>query len=238
MAGPRDSRGWIASPSPCSPAITASPRAASRPIRRPSPRRWWRISPPAARPSTRSPKPLPPNCAWCRSNSNGRRAISPKPRRWSADEFLEAVDVGYRTVPDDCDLLAVGEMGIANTTTAAHAVRGPARRRRGALGRPRHRRRRWRAGAQARGDRGRAEFPSRHSRRSAGGGGSTGRPRARGDRRRRARRAAASASRCCSTVSWRHRRCCRWRVSMPARSIIAAPGTSRPNPATAISCAN
>ncbi len=37
----------------------------------------------------------------------------------SVEEFLEAVDAGYRTVPDDCDLLAVGEMGIANTTTAA-----------------------------------------------------------------------------------------------------------------------
>ena len=37
----------------------------------------------------------------------------------STDEFLAAVDTGYRTVPDDCDLLAVGEMGIANTTTAA-----------------------------------------------------------------------------------------------------------------------
>ena len=37
----------------------------------------------------------------------------------SADEFLEAVDTGYRTVPEDCDLLAVGEMGIANTTAAA-----------------------------------------------------------------------------------------------------------------------
>jgi nicotinate-nucleotide--dimethylbenzimidazole phosphoribosyltransferase len=35
------------------------------------------------------------------------------------DEFLAAVDIGYRTVPEDCDLLAVGEMGIANTTTAA-----------------------------------------------------------------------------------------------------------------------
>jgi nicotinate-nucleotide--dimethylbenzimidazole phosphoribosyltransferase len=35
------------------------------------------------------------------------------------DEFLEAVDTGYRAVPDDCDLLAVGEMGIANTTAAA-----------------------------------------------------------------------------------------------------------------------
>jgi nicotinate-nucleotide--dimethylbenzimidazole phosphoribosyltransferase len=36
-----------------------------------------------------------------------------------ADEFLSAVDLGYRTVPPDGDLLAVGEMGIANTTTAA-----------------------------------------------------------------------------------------------------------------------
>ena len=36
-----------------------------------------------------------------------------------ADEFLNAVDVGYRAVPTDSDLLAVGEMGIANTTTAA-----------------------------------------------------------------------------------------------------------------------
>jgi nicotinate-nucleotide--dimethylbenzimidazole phosphoribosyltransferase len=35
------------------------------------------------------------------------------------DEFLTAVDIGYRTVPPDSDLLAVGEMGIANTTTAA-----------------------------------------------------------------------------------------------------------------------
>uniref|UniRef100_UPI0025C65693 nicotinate-nucleotide--dimethylbenzimidazole phosphoribosyltransferase n=1 Tax=Bradyrhizobium sp. TaxID=376 RepID=UPI0025C65693 len=35
------------------------------------------------------------------------------------DEFLAAVETGYRTVPPGCDLLAVGEMGIANTTTAA-----------------------------------------------------------------------------------------------------------------------
>jgi nicotinate-nucleotide--dimethylbenzimidazole phosphoribosyltransferase len=35
------------------------------------------------------------------------------------DEFLTAVDIGYRTVPPDSDLLALGEMGIANTTTAA-----------------------------------------------------------------------------------------------------------------------
>jgi nicotinate-nucleotide--dimethylbenzimidazole phosphoribosyltransferase len=36
-----------------------------------------------------------------------------------ADEFLGALNAGWRTVPEDCDLLAVGEMGIANTTTAA-----------------------------------------------------------------------------------------------------------------------
>jgi len=35
------------------------------------------------------------------------------------DEFLQAFDVGFRSVPAECDLLAVGEMGIANTTTAA-----------------------------------------------------------------------------------------------------------------------
>jgi nicotinate-nucleotide--dimethylbenzimidazole phosphoribosyltransferase len=34
-------------------------------------------------------------------------------------DFLAAVDAGYGTLPDDCDLLVVGEMGIANTTTAA-----------------------------------------------------------------------------------------------------------------------
>jgi nicotinate-nucleotide--dimethylbenzimidazole phosphoribosyltransferase len=34
-------------------------------------------------------------------------------------EFLRAVDIGYGTVPEQCDLLALGEMGIANTTTAA-----------------------------------------------------------------------------------------------------------------------
>lgn len=37
----------------------------------------------------------------------------------SDDEFLRATDIGYRSVPEHCDLLAVGEMGIANTTAAA-----------------------------------------------------------------------------------------------------------------------
>lgn len=35
------------------------------------------------------------------------------------EEFLVAVDIGYRTVPNVCDLLVVGEMGIGNTTAAA-----------------------------------------------------------------------------------------------------------------------
>jgi nicotinate-nucleotide--dimethylbenzimidazole phosphoribosyltransferase len=35
------------------------------------------------------------------------------------EEFLDAVDAGFRAVAEDCDLLVVGEMGIANTTTAA-----------------------------------------------------------------------------------------------------------------------
>ena len=34
-------------------------------------------------------------------------------------EFLAAVDTGYRAVKPDADLLAVGEMGIGNTTVAA-----------------------------------------------------------------------------------------------------------------------
>jgi nicotinate-nucleotide--dimethylbenzimidazole phosphoribosyltransferase len=37
----------------------------------------------------------------------------------TVDEFLAAFDIGYRTVPPDGDLLAVGEMGIANTTAAS-----------------------------------------------------------------------------------------------------------------------
>jgi nicotinate-nucleotide--dimethylbenzimidazole phosphoribosyltransferase len=35
------------------------------------------------------------------------------------DELLAAIDTGYRSVPPDSDLLAAGEMGIANTTAAA-----------------------------------------------------------------------------------------------------------------------
>jgi nicotinate-nucleotide--dimethylbenzimidazole phosphoribosyltransferase len=47
------------------------------------------------------------------------------------DEFLRAFQIGFRSVPEDCDLLAVGEMGIGNTTVASTlcaALRGGAAR--------------------------------------------------------------------------------------------------------------
>src|SRR5262249_46036125 len=37
----------------------------------------------------------------------------------STEDFLAAVDLGVQAVPMGCDLLAVGEMGIGNTTSAA-----------------------------------------------------------------------------------------------------------------------
>lgn len=37
----------------------------------------------------------------------------------SEAQFLEAVSLGYDAVPETCDLLALGEMGIGNTTVAA-----------------------------------------------------------------------------------------------------------------------
>jgi nicotinate-nucleotide--dimethylbenzimidazole phosphoribosyltransferase len=45
----------------------------------------------------------------------------------SEDAFMAAFNVGWTALPDGCDLLAVGEMGIANTTAAAalsHALFG------------------------------------------------------------------------------------------------------------------
>ena len=40
------------------------------------------------------------------------------------DEFLRAFDLGFRSVGEACDLLVVGEMGIANTTVAAALCTG------------------------------------------------------------------------------------------------------------------
>ncbi|MDP6884101.1 MAG: nicotinate-nucleotide--dimethylbenzimidazole phosphoribosyltransferase, partial [Rhodospirillales bacterium] len=42
----------------------------------------------------------------------------------SAPEFLAAFALGMEKVPDDIDLLCVGEMGIGNTTAAAAICRG------------------------------------------------------------------------------------------------------------------
>ena len=105
---------------------------------------------PAARPSTRSRSLPAPSCAWCRSNSTGRRAISPIAAAMDADEFLERGRYrlshragGLRSARGRRD-------GHRQHHDGGDAVRGAARRRRGALGRPRHRRRRcraWRASA-------------------------------------------------------------------------------------------
>ena len=45
-------------------------------------------------------------------------------RAMDASELLAGIEIGYRTVPKQCDLLAVGEMGIANTTAAAALLGG------------------------------------------------------------------------------------------------------------------
>ncbi len=104
-------------------------------------------------------------------------------------------------MPEDCDLLAVGEMGIANTTAAATLCAallggGAARWAGRGTGVDDDGLARKRAA-----DRGGTEFPSRHSRRSAGGGGSAWRPRTRGDRRRACSPRGSTRFRCCSTAS-------------------------------------
>jgi Phosphoribosyltransferase len=149
------------------------------------------------------------------------------------DEFLAAVDIGYRTVPEDCDLLAVGEMGIANTTTAAMlcaALLGGGGARwagrgtgvdDGGLLRKRARRSmpRWIFTA--------AYQAIRWAWRQPSAAASLPQSPAPCSRRE------ATISRCCSTASWRPPPCCRLRALTPARWIIAAPGMSPPNPATA-----
>jgi nicotinate-nucleotide--dimethylbenzimidazole phosphoribosyltransferase len=42
----------------------------------------------------------------------------------SEEEFLAAVSTGYESVPEGCDLLCLGEMGIGNTTIAAAVAGG------------------------------------------------------------------------------------------------------------------
>ena len=151
-----------------------------------------------------------------------------------ADEFLDAVNIGYRTVPEDCDLLAVGEMGIANTTTAAMLCAallggGAARWAGRGTGVDDEGLARKRAAIEAALRASIARY-SRHD--PLGSGGRTlGRPRACRDRRRGPRGAAPPDPRCCSTALSRPRR------SLPLargesgiRWIIAAPVTSPPDP--------
>ena len=107
-------------------------------------------------------------------------------------EFLQALALGYRAVPEVCDLLAVGEMGIANTTAAATlcaALLGGGAR--------------WAGRGTGVDDQGLArkreaieaalQFHRRRARRSRCGGGAPGRARAGGDR---GARGAAAADPC------------------------------------------
>ena len=81
----------------------------------------------------------------------------------SEAEFAEAIATGFGAVPPNADLICLGEMGIGNTTAAAALAASPVRRRRRALGRARHGRRRSWARAQARGDRFGARAPPAQS---------------------------------------------------------------------------
>ena len=154
-----------------------------------------------------------------------------------ADEFLAAVDIGYRAVPEDCDLLAVGEMGIANTTAAAAlcaALLG------GGAGR-------WAGRGTGVDEEGLARKQAAIDAALVFHRGILGDPlvlaAALGGRELAAIAGAVLAARrhqfrCCSTASSRHPPCCRWRASLRQRSITAAPGTSPPRAAIASCCAN
>ena len=63
----------------------------------------------------------------------------------SEEECARAIAYGMMAVEPGIDALAVGEMGIGNTTVAAALCLGAVRRRGGRLDRPRHRGRRRRA---------------------------------------------------------------------------------------------
>ena len=82
-------------------------------------RRWWRISPPAAPPSTRSAA----STISASRSSTWRSICRPATSRWkpALDEKTCAGTMAYgmEAIADGVDLLAIGEMGIANTTVAA-----------------------------------------------------------------------------------------------------------------------
>ena len=152
-------------------------------------------------------------------------------------EFLGAVDIGYRTVPEDCDLLAVGEMGIANTTTAAMLCAallggGAARWAGRGTGVDDDGLARKRAAIDAALNHHRAILDDPLAVAAALGG-----------RELAAIAGAVLAARrhrspCCLTGSWRPPPSCRWRALRRECWIIAAPGMFPPNPAMANCCAN
>ena len=137
----RTRRGSARSRSWCSPAIMASPRKASRPIRPRSPRRWWPISPPAAPPSISSRSLPAPSCASSRSTSIIRRPISPRARHGRGGVSRRRVGRLRRAFARGRSRGA-GRDGHRQYHRGLGDRGGVVRRRRRALRRPRHRRRR------------------------------------------------------------------------------------------------
>ena len=172
---------------------TASPRAASPPIRPTSTGRCSRISPPAAPRSTRSAP----------SFDLGFKVFDLALDMPTDDIVAEAamdekacvatMAFGMEAIAGGTDLLAVGEMGIGNTTVAAAiyaALYGGAGRATGSGAAPGS----TMTGSRARSRRSRRAL-ARHagpSRRSARGAAPARRPRGRGDRRRDPRGAPAA----------------------------------------------
>ncbi len=148
----------------------------------------------------------------------------------SEEECAKAMAYGMMAVEPGIDALALGEMGIGNTTSAAALCAASVRRRRGAVDRARDRAspaRRWQQAPGGR-RRGRAATARRRAIRSSCCAGSAGwnwrRSPARSWRR------GSAGCRSCSTASRRPppRRCC----SPPTRrrSTIASSRMSRPSP--------
>ena len=152
------------------------------------------------------------------------------------DEFLSAVDIGYRTVPEDGDLLAIGEMGIANTTTAALLCAamlggGAARWAGRGTGVDDQGLARKREAIEAALDCHRDILADPLAVAAALGGRELD-----GDGWRHSGGAAAPDTPSCSMALWPHQRSCRWRGLMPVYWITAAPGMSPRNPDTVSCC--
>ena len=138
------SRSWS------SPAITASPRKASRPIRPRSRRRWWRTSPPAAPPSISSRSVAGAELRVVALDLDHPTADFTVEPAMDEAEFLEAVSSGYDALSPEADLVVLGRDGHRQHDVGVSDRGGFVRRRRRALRRSRHRRRRAASSASAR----------------------------------------------------------------------------------------